>query len=143
MRRGYAPRDVPESRTNASSDLDDSIQVLNFARSDNDISEGTMSHTTDEDKTLFTYDLSYSGPLTYIHSLTIVDEEEELVKEYLEHDMPGEFSVCFSHNLLDVTTEDINQFVAIQALKQKSVFHEDVAIESSGETLDDSDEWAL
>ena len=45
--------------------------------------------------------------------------------------------------MLDVTTEDIKQFVAIQALKQMSVFQEDVAIESDGETLEDSDEWAL
>ncbi len=44
-----------------------------------------------------------------------------MVEEYLEHDMPGEFLVSLSHNLLDVTTEDIKQFVAIRALKQMSV----------------------
>ena len=57
--------------------------------------------------------------------------------------MPGKFSFSLSHNLLDDTTEDIAQFVAIQALKQMSVFQEDVARESDGETLEDSDEWAL
>ncbi len=54
-------------------------------------------------------------PLTCIPSLTIVNEEDEMVEEYTEHNMPGEFPVSLSHNLLDVTTEDINQFVAIQA----------------------------
>ena len=103
-----------------------------------------MSHTTDEDNSSFTDDLSDSGPLTYIPSLTIVDGEDEMVEEYPEHDMPGEFPISLSHNLLDVTTEDIKQFVAIQALKQMSAFQEDVAIESDGETLEeDSDEWAL
>ena len=57
--------------------------------------------------------------------------------------MPGEFPVFLSHNLLDVTTEDIKQCVAIQALIQMSAFREDVAIGSNGETLEDSDEWAL
>jgi hypothetical protein len=33
-----------------------------------------------------------------------------MVEEYPEHDMPGEFLVSLSHNLLDVTTEDIKQF---------------------------------
>ena len=87
-----------------------------------------MSHTTDEDNSSFTDDLSDSGPLTYIPSLTIVDEEEEMVEEYPEHDMPDEFPVSLSHNLLDVTTEDIKHFFAIQALKQMSVFQEDVTI---------------
>ena len=72
-----------------------------------------MSHTTDEDNSSFTEDLSDPGPLFYIPSLTIVDDEEEMVEEYLEHDMPGEFHVSLSHNLLDVTTEDIKQFAAI------------------------------
>jgi hypothetical protein len=102
-----------------------------------------VSHTTDEDNSSFTDDLSDSGPMTYIPSLTTVDEEDEMVKEYPEHDMPDEYHVSLNHNLLDVTTEDIKQFVAIQALKQMSVFQEDVAIESDGETLEDSDEWAL
>jgi len=66
-----------------------------------------------------------------------------MVEKYPEHDMPGEFLVSLSHNLLDVTTEDIKQFDAIQALNQMSVFQEDVVIESDGETLEDSDEWAL
>jgi hypothetical protein len=122
MRTGYVPRDVPESATNVSSDLNDSIRILNFTRSDSEITKKTMSHTTDEDNSSFTDDLSDSGPLTYIPSLTIVDEEDEMVEEYPEHDMPGEFPVSLSHNLLDVTTEDIKQLVAIQSLKQMSVF---------------------
>jgi hypothetical protein len=109
---------------------------LNFTRSDDDITEGAVSHTTDEDNSSFTDDLSVSGPLmTYIPSLSIVDEEDEMVEEYPEHDMPGEFSVFLSHNLLYVTMEEIKQFVAIQALKQMSVFQEDVGVESNGETL--------
>jgi hypothetical protein len=51
-----------------------------------------------------------------------VDEEKEMVEDYPEHDMPGEFHVSLSRNLLDVTTEDIEQFVAIQAFKKMSVF---------------------
>ena len=51
-----------------------------------------------------------------------MDEEEEIVEEYPEHDVAGEFHVSLSRNLLDVTTEEIKQFVAIQALKQMSVF---------------------
>jgi hypothetical protein len=143
MRTGYVPRDVPESETNALSELNDSIRVLNFTRSDGDISEGIVSHTIDEDNSSFTDDFSDSSPLTYIPSLTIVDEEEEMVEDYSMHDTPGEFLVSLSHNLLDVITEDIKQFDAIQALKQMSDFKEDVAIESNGETLEDSDEWAL
>jgi len=76
MRTCYGPWDVPESATNASSELNDSIRVVNFTRSDNDIREGNVSHTTDEDHSSLTDDLSDSGPLTYIPSLTIVDEEE-------------------------------------------------------------------
>jgi hypothetical protein len=45
--------------------------------------------------------------------------------------------------LLDVTTEDIKQFIAIHALKQITVFQEDVAIGSDNEKLEDSDEWVL
>jgi hypothetical protein len=82
MRTCYVPRDVPESTTNASSELNDSIRVLNFTRSDGDISEGTVSHTIDEDNSSFTDDLSDAGPVTYIPSLTIVDKEEEMVEEY-------------------------------------------------------------
>ena len=37
MPTGYEPRDVPESATNVSSDLNDSIHVLNFIRSECDI----------------------------------------------------------------------------------------------------------
>ena len=144
MRTGYVPRDVPESATNASSRLIDSIRVLNFTRIDGDISEGTMSHTTDEDNSSFTDDLTDSGMMTYIPSLTIVDEEKKMVEEYPQHDIPGEFPVSLSQiNLLDVTTEDMKQFVAIQALEQMSVFQEEVAIESDNETLEDSDEWIL
>ena len=65
------------------------------------------------DNSLFTDNLSESSRLTYIPSLTIVDEEEEMVEEYLEPDVLGEFLVSLSHNLLDVTTEDIRQFTAI------------------------------
>ena len=82
MRTGYAPRDVPESAINVSLELNDSIRILNFTRSESDIIEGTMSHTTDEDNSSFTNDLSDSGPLTYIPSLTIVDEDNEMVEEY-------------------------------------------------------------
>jgi hypothetical protein len=115
MRTGYVPRDAPEFATNASSELNDSICVLNFTRSDGNISEGTVSHTTDEDNSSFTDDLSDLGPLTCIPSLTILDEEEEMVEEYPE---PGDFLVSIiSHHLLDVTAEDIKQFVAIQACK--------------------------
>jgi len=135
MRTGYVPRDVQESATNASSDLNDSIRVMKFTPSDGDITEKNVSRTTDEDNSSFTDNLSDSSPLTYIPSLTIVDEEEEMVEEYPEHDMSGEFSISLSHNLLNVTTEDIKQFVAIQALKQMSDFQEDVTIESDGETL--------
>ena len=67
-----------------------------------------MSHTTDEDNSSFTDDLSDSGPLTYIPSLTIVDEDDEMVEEYLEHDIPDEFPVYLSHNLLDVTTRTLS-----------------------------------
>ena len=67
-----------------------------------------MSHTTDKDNYSFTDDLSDSDPLTYIPSFTIVDEEEERVEKYPEHDMPGEFPVSLSHNLFDVTTDDNN-----------------------------------
>jgi hypothetical protein len=64
MRTCYVPRDVPEYATNASSKFNESIRVLNFTRSDNDITEGTVSHTTDEDNSSFTDDLSDSGMLT-------------------------------------------------------------------------------
>jgi len=80
------------------------------------------SFESDEHNSSFTDDLSVSSSLTYNPSFTIVDKEEEIVEEYPEHDMPGEFPVSLSHNLLDVITEDIKQFVAIQALKQMSVF---------------------
>jgi len=79
---------------------------LNFTRSDIDLSEGAVSHTTDEDNSSCTDGLSDSGPMTYIPSLTIVDEEEEMVEEYPEHDMPNAFPVSLSHYLLGVTTED-------------------------------------
>ena len=73
MHTSYVPRDVLEFATNASSELNESIRDLNFTRGDNDTSDGIGSHTTDEDNSSFTDDLSYSGPLTYIPSLTIVD----------------------------------------------------------------------
>ena len=57
--------------------------------------------------------------------------------------MPGGFLVSLSHNLLDVATEDIKQFIDILALKQMSVFQEDVGIESDNEMLEDSDKWVL
>jgi len=88
MRKGYVPRDVPESATYVSSKLKDLIRVLNFTRSDTDINKRTMSHTTHDDNSLFTDDLSYSGrPLNYILSLTIIDAEDEMDEEYLQHDM--------------------------------------------------------
>ena len=50
--------------------------------------------------------------------------------------MLGEFSVCLTHNLLDVTTENVKQFVAIHVMKQMSMFEmEHAAIESDIETL--------
>ena len=70
-------------------------------------------------------------------------EEDKMIEEYLEDDMPGKFRVSLSHNMLDVTTEDIKQFVDIHALKQMSIFQENVAIESDGEALEDSDERVL
>ena len=39
-----------------------------------------MSHIIDEDNSSLTYDLNDSCPLTYIPSLTIVDEEEKWLK---------------------------------------------------------------
>ncbi len=54
MRTGYVPRNEPESATKES-ELNDSIHVLNFTRSDGDISEGTVSHTIDEDNSSFIY----------------------------------------------------------------------------------------
>ncbi len=112
MRICYVPRDVPESVTNELLKLNDSIRVLNFTRSDNDISEETMSHTTDEDNSSFTDDLSDLGPLIYIPFVTIVDDEDEMVEKYPEHYMPDEFLVSLlSHNLLDVTTEYIKQWL--------------------------------
>ena len=103
-----------------------------------------MSHTIDEDNSLFTADLRYSGPLTYSPSLIIIDEEDEMVKEYRKHDIPDGFPVSLIHNLLDVTTEDIKQFIVIYALKQMIVF-QDFAIESDNGTLEDSDEceWEI
>jgi hypothetical protein len=50
MRTVYAPPDVPEFATNISSEINDSIRVLNFTRSDDDIIIAEIgSHTTDED----------------------------------------------------------------------------------------------
>ena len=82
-------QDFPESATNLPSELNDSIRVLNFTRSDIDINEGTVFHTTDEDYFSFTHDLSGSRPLNYIPSLTRIGEEDAIDKEYLEHDMLG------------------------------------------------------
>ena len=39
MRTGYVPRDVPKSATNVSSDLNDSIRILNVTRSDSEITK--------------------------------------------------------------------------------------------------------
>jgi hypothetical protein len=117
MRTCYVPRDDPKSATNVSSEFNDSIRVLNFTSSDSDITEGMVSHTIDEDNSSFTDDLSDSSPLTYIPSLTIIDDADEMVEEYREHHVPGAFYVSLSHNLLDVTTEEIKQFVAIHALR--------------------------
>ena len=59
-----------------------------------------------EDNSSFTDYLSDSGPLTYTLSLTIVDEEEEMVEEYPKYDMPCKFPVSLIPNLLYVTAED-------------------------------------
>jgi hypothetical protein len=53
-----------------------------------------------------------------------------MVEEYPEHDIPSEFTVPSSHNLLDVATKDIKQIVYIHALKQMLVFWKGVDIES-------------
>ena len=83
---------------------------------------------------------SQKGSVPKKGNLKGAEKYQSLLLVYPEHDMPGEFPVSLSHNLLDVTTEDIKQFVAIQALKHMSGFQEDVAIESDGETLEDSDD---
>ena len=58
--------------------------------------------------------------------------------------MPGEFPVSLIHNLLDVTTEDVRQLVAIHALIRMSIFEkEHVVKELDNETLQDNDEWVL
>jgi hypothetical protein len=116
---------------------------LNLPRSDRDIIDKYVSHTTYEDIFSFTNDLIDSGPLTYILFLLLMGEEDEIVEQYLEHDMPGKLFVSLSHDLLDITTEDIKQFVAIHALKQMSVFQEGVAIEINNEKLEDSHEWVV
>ncbi len=46
MRNVDVPRYVPESTTNVSSELSNLIRVLNFTRSDSDVNEGTVSHST-------------------------------------------------------------------------------------------------
>ncbi len=48
----------------------------------------------------------------------MIDDEDEIVEECLEHDISGEIHVSSSHNSLDMTTEDFKQFSAINALKQ-------------------------
>ena len=65
MRTGYVPQDALEFATKESK-LNDSIRVLNFTRSDGDISKVITSHTTDKDNSSFTDDLCDLGPLTYI-----------------------------------------------------------------------------
>jgi hypothetical protein len=109
MRTSY----VSKSATNVSPELNNSISISNVTRNVNDIIEGIVSHTTVEDNSSFTDDLSDSGPVTCSPSLTIIDETDEMVEEYPEHDTPGEFHIALSHNLLDVITEDIKQFFAI------------------------------
>jgi len=80
MRTCYVPRDVLKSTTIVSSKLNDPFRILNFTRSESDITVGTVSHTIDEDKSSFMDDLSDSGPLTYIPSPTIIDEEDEMLE---------------------------------------------------------------
>ena len=82
MRRGYVLRDARECATNVSSKLNDSIRVLNFTRSDNDIIEGIVSHITEKDNSSFTYVLSDSGLITYIPYLNIIDQDDDMVLEY-------------------------------------------------------------
>ena len=128
MRTSYVPRDAPQSTTNVPSELNDLIQVFSFTHGDSDITKGTVSHNSDEENSSFTDDLSDSGPLKYISSLTLIDEEDEMVKKYPYHDIPYEFLVSLSHNLLDVTTEDVKQFVPIHALKQMTIFQNDILL---------------
>jgi hypothetical protein len=63
--------------------------------------------------------------LNYISSLTIIDKEDEMVEEYPGHDMPCKFHVSLSHYFLDVTTEDVKQFVAIHDLEKMSIIQKD------------------
>jgi len=78
----YVPRDIPESATNVSSEMNDSTRVLNCIHKDSDITEGTESPTTDEENSSFTDALSDSGHLNYIPCITIINEEDEMVEEY-------------------------------------------------------------
>ena len=93
MRTWFLPRDVLESATNVSSELNYSIRVLNFTRNDSDITKRTMSYTIDGGNSSFTDDLSDSWPLNYIPSLTIIDSEDKMAEEYAEYYMRGEFLV--------------------------------------------------
>ncbi len=70
MRTKYVPLDVSEFATNVLLELNASIRILNFTRSDSDITKETMSHIIYEDYSSFEDDLIYSGPLIYIPSLT-------------------------------------------------------------------------
>ena len=145
MRTGFVPRDVPESAPNQVPKHNDlSIRVKNFERSASEMLIEYRSETTDEDNASLSEEFSDSGPLDYIPTWMIIDDEEEMVEEYPEHDMPDEFPVSLSHNLLDVTTEDAKQFTAIQALKNISfALNDDHEIETDGETVEDSDEWVF
>ncbi len=66
MRTSYVPRHVPESATNILPKLNYSIRVLNFTRGDNDIAEETVFHTTGEDNSSFTDDVSDSGSTWFV-----------------------------------------------------------------------------
>jgi hypothetical protein len=79
MRTSYVPWDVLESATKVSLELNDLIRVLNFTCSDNFLVEGTSPRATNEYNSSFTDDLSDSGPQAYIPSLSISDEEDEMV----------------------------------------------------------------
>ena len=52
-----------------------------------------MSRIADKNKSYVTDGLKDLGTLKYIPSLTVIDEEDHMIEEYLGHDMLGEFHV--------------------------------------------------
>ncbi len=99
---------------------------MNFTRSDTDIIEGIVSHTIDEDKSSFTDDLSDSGPLTYIPSLSVMDEGKKWLKSI--HSMICQVNfLFFCHNLVDVIAMDVKHVLAIHPLEHISTFEKNHA----------------